>query len=276
MKRQQTVLALYDELSEAGVDGLRVPREAELSFAMDDRLRHERQTLAALDDVATTSQKELFRILCSSDERHVAETVAEAAPSAECLEVLRRYEANVDVFSRRNQANKLARNRSGTGAELRLTLKGLELDHATRFVERATKRIAELERQTDAMRDSQADLRVRLELSEQTAKRLDEGNTRLELEKALLDEANARLEHEIALLDDDNVRLDDDNVRLDDDNVRLDEANARHQSRISNAAQEASTLRDQIKQAVAEWDVLLAHQKARIADLRGRRPHSGR
>ena len=284
-QREPTVRRLHAALSHAGVGGLRMPSEAELSFAIDDGLHHERQPLEALEAVATASQRDLFYALRSAD----VYDVAAPAPTEECLATLRDYEATVDVASRRWRANARQRDRSDAATELRLTLKTVELDHATRFMQDATKRNRELERQNDGLRNSRADLRVQLELSKQTAERLAETNKKLTQRNAALDENRATLEREKSALEREKSALEREKSALDRDKGALERENVilatkstalkgqkatlgrdleHERSRISAAIEDASMRRDQIKSLVTQREAILAHQRAKIARLK--------
>ena len=277
-QREPTVRRLHAALSHAGVGGLRMPSEAELSFAIDDGLHHERQPLEALEAVATASQRDLFYALRSADDHDVAAP----APTEECLATLRDYEATVDVASRRWRANARQRDRSDAATELRLTLKTVELDHATRFMQDATKRNRELERQNDGLRNSRADLRVQLELSKQTAERLAETNKKLTQRNAALDENRATLEREKGALEREKSALELDKGALERENVILAAKSTalkgqkatlgrdleHERSRISAAIEDASMRRDQIKSLVTQREAILVHQRAKIAGLK--------
>ena len=251
-QREPTVRRLHAALSHAGVGGLRMPSEAELSFAIDDGLHHERQPLEALEAVATASQRDLFYALRSADEHDVAAP----APTEECLATLRDYEATVDVASRRWRANARQRDRSDAATELRLTLKTVELDHATRFMQDATRRNRELERQNDGLRNSRADLRVQLEVNKQTAERLaetnknltqrnvslDQNRATLERDKAALERDKATLEHEKAALEGENAALERDKATLEGDKAALEGEKATLEGEKATLEGEKATL----------------------------------
>ena len=244
----ETTRAIFGGLSQTDVAGLRLPAERELATGVDPGLQRQRRSSADLKEQATDSQLTLYAALrdaclgnaepqdASMRNANLAE-IAPAPLSDACLATLGDYEATVDVVARTVRANARRHDRSDANAQLQLALKRLELEHATAYMGEAQKRTRALERQSDRLRDAQADLRARLALSEDRATQAEDRATQAE-------ERAAKAER------------------------RAERAEQREARATQPAAASAATRRNRIKRAVPDWDATLAHQEIKVSELR--------
>ena len=140
-----TVASIHAALVQSGDYELRVPALRELTAFLDQELRHQRRERKSLQSVATASQLQLYAAL----EDGPIPSVADGSPPANCLEILRKYEASVDIDERVRHWRASNERRSEPNTKLQLALAESELRHALSNNEQARERLRTAEKRLE-------------------------------------------------------------------------------------------------------------------------------
>ena len=207
-----TVQSLHSALDAGGAFALRTPSDDELSRFLDARLYRQRKTERALKSVATSTQWELHKLLLSSGVDRDLDDLPAVSESS--IEVLRQYEASIDVGDRIVDANRRQSRRRPASLESQISLKNLELDHARTLMSDVSSRLNAVELEARELRRVESEKKVALALSGQKSDFLSG-------ELAALRNSRDRLEEEASTLKDLNGELERSRVALERESTSL-------------------------------------------------------